>query len=60
MNMVAEGVKSAPTVVSLANRYDVDVPICSEMQRILEGKADATRVYRGLIRVVAGAESEPG
>jgi hypothetical protein len=30
------------------------------MQRILEGKADATLVYRGLIRVVAGAESEPG
>ena len=60
MNMVAEGVKSAPTVVSLANRHDIEVPICSEMQRILEGKADATRVYRGLIRVVAGAESEPG
>ena len=60
MNMVAEGVKSTPTVVSLANRHNVEVPICSEIQRILEGKADATRVYRGLIRVVAGAESEPG
>jgi glycerol-3-phosphate dehydrogenase (NAD(P)+) len=60
MNMVAEGVKSAPTVVSLANRHDIEVPICGEMQRILEGKADATLVYRGLIRVVAGAESEPG
>ncbi|NCZ64756.1 MAG: NAD(P)H-dependent glycerol-3-phosphate dehydrogenase, partial [Cellvibrionales bacterium] len=60
MNMVAEGVKSAPTVVSLANRHHIEVPICSEIQRILEGKADATRVYRGLIRVVAGAESEPG
>ena len=60
MNMVAEGVKSAPTVVSLANRHDIEVPICSEIQRILDGKADATRVYRGLVRVVAGAESEPG
>jgi glycerol-3-phosphate dehydrogenase (NAD(P)+) len=60
MNMVAEGVKSAPTVVSLANRHDIEMPICSEIQRILEGKADATRVYRGLIRVVAGTESEPG
>ena len=60
MNMVAEGVKSAPTVVSLANRHNIEVPICSEIQRILEGKADATRVDRGLIRVVAGAESEPG
>ena len=59
-NMVAEGVKSAPTVVSLANRHDIEVPICSEIQRILDGKADATRVYRGLVRVVAGAESEPG
>ena len=26
MNMVAEGVKSAPTVVSLANKFDVEVP----------------------------------
>ena len=60
MNMVAEGVKSAPTVVSLANKFDVEVPICAEIHRILEGKADATRVYRGLLRVVAGAESEPG
>lgn len=60
MNMVAEGVKSAPTVVSLANRLDIEVPICSEIQRILDGEADATRVYRGLVRVVAGAESEPG
>lgn len=60
MNMVAEGVKSAPTVVSLANRFDVEVPICAEIHRILEGEADATRVYRGLLRVVAGAESEPG
>lgn len=60
MNMVAEGVKSAPTVVSLANRFDVEVPICAEIHRILEGETDATRVYRGLLRVVAGAESEPG
>jgi len=36
------------------------VPICAEIHRILEGKADATRVYRGLLRVVAGAESAPG
>lgn len=60
MNMVAEGVKSAPTVVSLAKKLDVEVPICAEIHRILEGQADATRVYRGLLRVVAGAESAPG
>ena len=60
MNMVAEGVKSAPTVVSLANKLGIEVPICAEIHRILEGKADATRVYRGLLRVVAGAESAPG
>jgi glycerol-3-phosphate dehydrogenase (NAD(P)+) len=60
MNMVAEGVKSAATVVSLANQYEIEVPICSEIHRILAGQADATRVYRGLLRVVAGTESEPG
>jgi len=60
MNMVAEGVKSAATVVALAKQHGVKVPICQEMYRILEGQADATRVYRGLLRVVAGAESEPG
>lgn len=60
MHMVAEGVKSAPTVVALAKQHGVKVPICREIHRILEGKADATLVYRGLLRVVAGAESEPG
>ena len=60
MNMVAEGMKSAPTVVSLANKLGIEVPICAEIHRILEGQADATRVYRGLLRVVAGAESAPG
>ena len=60
MNMVAEGVKSAATVVSLANQYEIEVPICGEIHRILAGQADATRVYRGLLRVVAGTESEPG
>jgi glycerol-3-phosphate dehydrogenase (NAD(P)+) len=60
MHMVAEGVKSAPTVVALAKQHSIKVPICREIHRILEGKADATLVYRGLLRVVAGAESEPG
>ena len=60
MHMVAEGVKSAPTVVALAKQHGIKVPICREIHRILEGKADATLVYRGLLRVVAGAESEPG
>ena len=46
--------------MALAKQHGVKVPICQEMYRILEGQADATRVYRGLLRVVAGAESEPG
>ncbi len=60
MVMVAEGVKSAPAVLALAEQYKVDTPIFRDVYRVLSGDTSATRTFRGLLRVEAGAESEPG
>lgn len=60
MTMVAEGAKSAPAVMALAQEYDVEMPIASDVSRVLAGDATASRAFRGLLRVTAGAESEPG
>jgi len=60
MVMVAEGVKSAPAVMALARQYGVEMPIASDVYRVLSGDASASRAFRGLLRVSAGAECEPG
>jgi glycerol-3-phosphate dehydrogenase (NAD(P)+) len=60
MSMVAEGVKTAQTVMGLAARYNVDLPICAEIHKIVSGEASAPDAYRGLLRArAAGHESEP-
>ena len=58
--MVAEGVKSAPTVVALAKQFEVEMPIAQEVYDVVQGRSDATKAFRGLLRIAAGAESEPG
>lgn len=60
MLMVAEGVKSAPAVIALGKKYNVDMPIANDVYRVLQGESSAIRVFKGLLRVSAGAESEPG
>ncbi|MCR9105722.1 MAG: NAD(P)H-dependent glycerol-3-phosphate dehydrogenase [Gammaproteobacteria bacterium] len=60
MVMVAEGARSAPAVMALAEQYGVEMPIAAEVHRVLSGKSNASKAFRGLLRVVAGAESEPG
>lgn len=60
MVMVAEGAKSAPAVMALAEEYGVQMPIARDVYRVLSGDATASRAFRGLLRVEAGAESEPG
>ena len=60
MNMVAEGVKTAHTVMELAAHYDVELPICAEIRRVVSGEISALEAYRGLTRrVPAGHESGP-
>ncbi|MEH6568105.1 MAG: NAD(P)H-dependent glycerol-3-phosphate dehydrogenase [Halioglobus sp.] len=60
MVMVAEGAKSAPAVMALAEKYKVEMPIASDVSRVVAGDSSAIRAFRGLLRVSAGAESEPG
>jgi len=60
MVMVAEGAKSAPAVMALAEKYAVDMPIAADVSRVIAGDSSAIRAFRGLLRVSAGAESEPG
>ena len=60
MVMVAEGAKSAPAVMALAEEYGVEMPIASDVYRVLSWDATASRAFRGLLRVSAGAECEPG
>ena len=60
MYMVAEGVQSAPAVKALAEQYQVEMPIVDDVYRVLTGETSARGIYKGLLRVQAGAESEPG
>jgi glycerol-3-phosphate dehydrogenase (NAD(P)+) len=60
MVMVAEGVKSAPAVMALAEQYGVEMPIATDVYKVLTGASNARAAYRGLLRTSAGAESEPG
>lgn len=50
MNMVAEGVKTVGVVMELANSAGVDMPICSEMDAVVNHGRSAQEAYRGLLR----------
>lgn len=56
MVMVAEGVKSAPTVMRLAERCDVDMPIAMDVFKVIEGRATAQDAFNGLLARQVGAE----
>ncbi len=60
MYMVAEGVKSAPMVMALAERHGVDMPLAREVYEVVRGRSSARKALRGLLRTAAGAESEAG
>jgi glycerol-3-phosphate dehydrogenase (NAD(P)+) len=58
MRMVAEGVDTAQTALALAERYGVELPICTEIHRIVMGQQSPVDAYRGLRN--PGHESDPG
>lgn len=60
MVMIAEGVKSAPTVMALAERHGIEMPIASDVYRVVAEGGTATSAFRGLLKVAPGAESAPG
>ncbi len=60
MHMVAEGVKSAPVVMKMAEAHGVRMPIAEEVFNVVQNGATAQRAFRGLLRLSAGSEAEPG
>jgi glycerol-3-phosphate dehydrogenase (NAD(P)+) len=58
MSMVAEGVKTASTVLELAARHGLEMPVCSQINKIVIGQLAPQDAYRGL--TPAGHEAEPG
>jgi glycerol-3-phosphate dehydrogenase (NAD(P)+) len=50
MDQVAEGVRTTRVVMHLARQYGVDMPICAEMDGVVNGGGDPTEAYRGLLR----------
>ena len=57
MHMVAEGVGTAQTALFLAERYGVELPICSEIHKVVTGQQAAAAAYVGLRP--PGHESDP-
>lgn len=60
MVMVAEGVKTAPAVMALAEQHDISMPISEEVFRMVKGESTPKNALRVLLRIAAGAESDPG
>ncbi len=58
MHMVAEGIGTAQTALSIAKRYHVELPICEEINKVVLGKQRPVDAYRGLR--AAGHEADPG
>lgn len=58
MVMVAEGVKSAPTVMALADEYNVRMPIARDVYAVVQGEKTALQAFTGLTNRSVGAEWE--
>ena len=55
---IAEGVESAPAVVALAKRLDVEAPICEAVAAVLRGDLDVDVAIGGLLARPLRAERE--
>jgi len=60
MVMVAEGVKSAPTVIKLAEKHNIEMPITRDVAGVIDGIKTPMQAFAGLVRTLAGSEAEPG
>ncbi|WFR73139.1 NAD(P)H-dependent glycerol-3-phosphate dehydrogenase [Prescottella defluvii] len=58
LGQVAEGVKTAPTVMELARDYRVAMPIAAEVEAVVAGRHTPAEAYRGLRKVQPGGEDE--
>lgn len=59
MVMVAEGVKSAPTVIAMAEKYGVQMPIANDVYAVVQGEKTALQAFEGLTNRSVGAEWDP-
>ena len=59
MFMVAEGVKSAPAVVALAQEHSVQMPLVEGVYNVVRGVLTASQAVREIMRADIGTESEP-
>ncbi len=59
MYMVAEGVKSAPAVMALADENGVEMPIAQEVYEVVQGNRTARDALRRMLRADIGSEAEP-
>lgn len=58
MDQVAEGVKSAPVVCTLADDAGIEMPIASEVNLVVSGQQTAHDAYRGLLGREVRRESD--
>jgi glycerol-3-phosphate dehydrogenase (NAD(P)+) len=58
MHMVAEGVRTARVALELAKRHQLDLPICTVIDRVISGEIEPKDAYWGL--TPAGHEADPG
>ena len=56
MNMVAEGVKTAPVALDLAALYGVEMPIAEQVTEVLAGRRTAHQIIPALMQREAKAE----
>lgn len=59
MVMVAEGVKSAATVVKLADSHGIEMPIAHDVHEVISGRRTAEEAFYGLLKRRVGAEIDP-
>lgn len=60
MSEVAEGVKTAKVVMELSKDYGVEMPISTEVYKVLYEGNTVNDAFRGLVMRSVGSEGEPG
>ena len=60
MSMVAEGVKTCSVVVDLAKQYNIEMPISTEVYKVVHEGNTGIDAFRGLLRHKIGSEADPG
>jgi len=60
MHMVAEGVKTAPVVMQMAEEHGLEMPIAAEVHRVVRGEWTPRHAFRGLLQTLHGDEADPG